>query len=508
MSVIQTINVESKALPIETVGHTSGEKISVQISTRFLEHFSKQLYSSPQKAFEELISNGWDAGADSVDVRISDDLRHADATMCVLDDGSSMDAEGLRQLWHIAFSTKTHAPVHNGRHVIGKFGIGKLATYVLANKLTYICKASDGVIRRVTMDYSTVDHAEGTVTDQLINKQELEIFELDEDELAEALSGVDSGSVILELIKAGVPKSEEMMGEDEFEWQKEELQRPADSNTWTLAVLSGLKPTGREMKVGILRRMLEAALPFGSEMAICLNGELLKSSKIDRPTFLDLKICSALGINSVELKVENDGSLTELEAVDEGELSSTALESGKLIKIPVTATDTHVEIKGIGRITGRVRLFKDIISSGKSAERGSSNGFHVNVLGRVVNQDDPSFGEKNLSHAAWARFRMAVRADGLNSFLTINREQFQENRELKIFRSFLRKVFNKFRVQYDSDKNVSLPDGGDVLVRSLGVLRWSQIVLHECSLTLIPFSFPLSNFLANFSSRSAAHFFS
>ena len=43
---------------------------------------------------------------------------------------------------------------------------------------------------------------------------------------------------------------------------------------------------------------------------------------------------------------------------------------------------------------------------------------------------------------------------------------------------------------------------------NIGCLRWSQIVLHECSLTLIPFSFPLSNFLANFSSRSAAHFFS
>src|SRR5271165_5628876 len=44
-------------------------KISVELSTRFLEHFSEQLYSSPQKAFEELISNGWDAGANRVDVR-------------------------------------------------------------------------------------------------------------------------------------------------------------------------------------------------------------------------------------------------------------------------------------------------------------------------------------------------------------------------------------------------------------------------------------------------------
>ena len=38
---------------------TKTTDISVEISTRFLEHFSEQLYSSPQKAFEELIANGW-----------------------------------------------------------------------------------------------------------------------------------------------------------------------------------------------------------------------------------------------------------------------------------------------------------------------------------------------------------------------------------------------------------------------------------------------------------------
>ena len=118
------------ALP-DTIGKQAGS-IAVELSTRFLEHFSEQLYSSPQKAFEELISNGWDAGADCVDVRIAADLADPNATMCVLDNGASMDEEGLRQLWHIAFSPKRGSPLQHGRRVIGKFGIGKLATYVLA----------------------------------------------------------------------------------------------------------------------------------------------------------------------------------------------------------------------------------------------------------------------------------------------------------------------------------------------------------------------------------------
>ena len=122
----------------------------MEISTRFLEHFSEQLYSSPQKAFEELISNGWDAGADFVDIRVAPDLSAPDATMAVLDNGASMDEQGLRDLWHIAFSPKSGQPQQHGRQVIGKFGIGKLATYVLASRLTYICKAADGIIRRVT----------------------------------------------------------------------------------------------------------------------------------------------------------------------------------------------------------------------------------------------------------------------------------------------------------------------------------------------------------------------
>src|SRR6185369_3466232 len=180
-------------------------------------------YSSPQKAFEELISNGWDAGATRVDVRISPALHSADATMCVLDNGVSMDVEGLRQLWRIAFSPKENQPVQNGRSMIGQFGIGKLATYVLANKLTYICKASDGVIRRVTMDYGEIDRKRQS-KDQLISELKLPLYEVSESDLESALQGVYDGPAILDLIKAGVPTVKHSLGEDEFGGEKTKLQ--------------------------------------------------------------------------------------------------------------------------------------------------------------------------------------------------------------------------------------------------------------------------------------------
>ncbi|NKC15217.1 MAG: hypothetical protein GKR94_24395 [Gammaproteobacteria bacterium] len=92
-----------------------------------------------------------------------------------------------------------------------------------------------------------------------------------------------------------------------------------------------------------------------------------------------------------------------------------------------------------------------------------------------MNQGDPSFGEENLSHAAWARFRMAVRADGLNSFLTTDRERFRDTEGLRIFRAFLRRVFSKARTAYDNDRKVTLPDGGDALVKTLGVLSLNPL---------------------------------
>lgn len=454
---------EASAVAAEAVGQKASD-ISVEISTRFLEHFSEQLYSSPQKAFEELISNGWDAGADFVDIRISSDLDATDATMAVLDNGISMDEQGLQDLWHIAFSPKREQPEQFGRRVVGKFGIGKLATYVLASRLTYICKAADGKIRRVTMDYGTVDQSADA--DHLVSELSLDLFEVEEEELTEALGSIYGGDELLTLIRQGVQADKEnKQADDDFGAPASTLKREA-KNTWTLVILSGLKPTGRDLKTGVLRRMLEAALPLHSEMLIRINGDALTSTKLTTTIANEWAIGPELNIK--ELNIGGNKTDETPESDDDSKADIVEITAG-------TSPFPYVEIPGIGRITGRIRLYDDKISGGKAEERGWSNGFFVNVLGRVVNQGDPSFGAENLSHAAWARFRMTVRADGLNKYLNTNREQFRDQRELHLFRAFLRKAFNIARSAYDSDSNAELPDGGDVLVRSLGVVSLAPL---------------------------------
>jgi hypothetical protein len=316
------------------------------------------------------------------------------------------------------------------------------------------------------MDFARLDELHKENPGHLLRHTPLKVYVASDVEVATALKNVYDGEVILNLIENDCPSPAKEAIDDEFGAEASALQKPS-SGTWTLVVLSGLKQTGRELKVGILRRMLEAALPFGSEMAICLNGELLASSKIDAAVQQQWVIGQDLKPDFVEIEEENGE-----------DAAGGGADKIKKIKIPVKSGLTpvpHIEIEDIGQITGRVWLFENEITGGKSEERGASNGFHVNVLGRVVNQGDPSFGETNLSHASWARFRMAVRADGLNEFLATDREKFLERRQLTIFRAFLRRAFNDARNAFDSDRAVALPDGGDVLIKSLGVLSLNPL---------------------------------
>src|ERR1700757_3139870 len=146
-------------MSIELAGKKIDE-ISVEISYRIIELFSAGLYSSPNKAFEELVSNSYDAGASKVSVFVPTDKALPDSILWVCDNGESMDKEGLKQFWKIGSSLKRQNEKKD-RLVIGKFGIGKLATYILTTKLTLICKAKDGNYYAVTMNYSNINDSTG-----------------------------------------------------------------------------------------------------------------------------------------------------------------------------------------------------------------------------------------------------------------------------------------------------------------------------------------------------------
>ena len=142
---------------------TEIDKINVEISYKIIELFSAGLYSSPNKAFEELICNSYDAFATKVSVYISPDLSSEDAYIMVVDNGEGLSQEEFKGLWKIGESNKRKTPERDKKRLqIGQFGIGKLSTYILARKLTHISFKS-GKYLMTTMDYGAISAATSSV---------------------------------------------------------------------------------------------------------------------------------------------------------------------------------------------------------------------------------------------------------------------------------------------------------------------------------------------------------
>ena len=132
------------SVDLEKIGKPIGS-IDVQLRYKIIELFSGHLYSSPTKAIEELVVNSYDAFATECVVSIPETL---EGRVWVWDNGDSMDQKGMEELWLVAESRKRDperekTAIDRGRKPIGRFGIGKLASYVLGSRISHICRKND-----------------------------------------------------------------------------------------------------------------------------------------------------------------------------------------------------------------------------------------------------------------------------------------------------------------------------------------------------------------------------
>ena len=251
--------------PYTTSGKQT-DKINVRISHRIIQLFSEGLYSSPNKAIEELVTNSFDAGARNVNVILSSDLTSPDATIAVIDDGESMDVAGLKQHWIIGQSKRREGKVAYGRKPIGKFGIGKLATYVLASRLTHICKIK-GKYYAATMDYTQIAAGDKMDTEEAgVFPEEHVTIPLRtltktqaQDVLKPWISGSKPGYKALSLFGSGA------------------------SETWTVAIMSGLTDMGQRIQRKRLYWILRSVMPLRDDFYLFCDGIPIESTKIDIP---------------------------------------------------------------------------------------------------------------------------------------------------------------------------------------------------------------------------------
>ncbi len=428
---------------------TQVDTIDVRISYQIIHLFSEGLYQSPHKAIEELVANAFDAGALHVHVVMSPDLSAPDATIAVIDDGAGMDKAGLHQLWVIGDSPKRRNTYVSprGRKQIGKFGIGKLATYVLARSLTHICKRGKDYFA-TTMDYGKIPTGEGGGI-YARRGVKIPLRQLTKKEAQAAVAPWTTGS------KDGY-KALRLFGADE-------------PDSWTVAIMSDLKDMALELRRGTLQWVLRTAMPLRDDFGLFLDGDAVKPSKIKARRLGHWE----LGTDVSELPQPAPDDLEVIELKTEG--------------ATVGPRKGLVNSK-LGVVTGYYEVFEDPIVGAKSDEIERSNGFFVYVHGRLVNIADAGFGiNRNLlRHGTFSRFRMVAQVDKLDESLRSSRETFRDDTVVVETRNLLHGAFNHARVELEKAEAARTPQAR--LTHRIGdtpgsLARWPIVDLAEAALT-------------------------
>ena len=400
-----------------SLGQKAGS-IDVRLSHKTVKLFSEGLYASPGKAIEELVANSFDAGARCVHVLASSDAGEGERSIAVIDDGEGMDAEGLKRHWLIGRTDKRDlASPPLGREQIGKFGIGKLATYVLANRLTHVSKCG-GEYYSASMDYGAIDNraggevgSDGPVTIPLLRMTE-----------AQARDAVSEWADAPALKRSRMP----LFGRESRE-------------SWTVSVMSDLKPLSGRITEGRLAWILRTALPLQADFAVWLNGERMRPSKEDRDPIKRWVI-----------------------GRDIASLPRPAPDASASTDAHLPPSDDHrfgLDVEGLGRVTGHAEMYESALT-GKSDDWGRSSGFFVYAHGRLLNEADGHFGiqPNELRHGTFSRFRAVVHIDKLDDALRSSREAVDDSEAAGSARNVLRAIFKTVRKAMDEHDRGSAPD--------------------------------------------------
>lgn len=385
--------------------------VQVALSQELVVLLSEQLYQSPIKAIEELVVNSFDADASECRIYVPNDSTHE--FMAIFDNGSGMDEAGLGNLWHIGHSTKRddeeRRALQGKRKVIGRFGIGKLATYTIARHLTYISRHKDSMgqdkILSVTVDF---DRFKPSPLGQppTINIDVREVADLEDFARNPLISS------LFEVLDIAVPNL-----------------ISATYPSWTIALLENLKPKAKRITGSQLKWSLSKALPYRIDgFKIFLNKEEVESSKEDH-------------IKLIEFEIQNMSKLQldKLKSKEAGEWESKTVNGRPCLACSLFPNG----------VTGNVIVTLGTLK-GKSDDLGRSNGFFVRVRGRLINSSDDLFGLSALEHATFSRFRADIVADDLDPDILASRDTLEEQTDrIEIFRKLLRFVFNEADNLYD-----------------------------------------------------------
>lgn len=371
--------------------------IHVRMANEAVQLLSAQLYQSPIKAIEELVVNSYDADASECRVFFPLPSNTQATYVAVYDNGIGMDQEGLRNLWQIGRSKKREEDLSKRRYdrkQIGKFGVGKLATYVIANELTYLTK-SNGRILSVSVDFRNFSR-EPNGNPVTLSVRQVDVAQLRRDE--------DFQTVLENL---GITPAHFFSD---------------DHKTWTVAILDSLREKSKEIKFGTLRWVLRTAMPLGSNFNLYLNDDLVVSSKEDYEKIIEYDLSDLPETRLISLSKKTGVNWT----IEDGVLKNPLFPSG---------------------ISGSVFMTERSLY-GKSDDLQRSHGFFVRVRNRLINQEDQLFGASPSRYDVLYRMHAELHIDDLDQVLTASREGAEESDAKRHVRALISEVYNETQVRY------------------------------------------------------------
>ena len=321
-------------------------------------------------------------------------------TIAVIDDGEGMDDGGLRRHWLIGLTNKRGLErPPKGRKQIGKFGIGKLSTYVLANRLTHVSKCGRSYYS-ASMDYTAINNSAGGE----VGSETPVTIPLRRLTAADARQSVSAWT-----------------GTAAFQRGKMRLFGKGCPASWTVSIMPELKPMAAEIAAGRLAWVLRTALPLIPGFDVWLDGKKIKPSKEDREPIkrrIIGKDIAALPRPGPEADMSADTALPR----------SSEHRFG-------------LDVKGLGRVTGYAEIYENALV-GKSDDWGRSSGFFVYARGRLLNEADGHFGiqPNELRHGTFSRFRAVVHMDGLDDALRSSRGAVGDGGMVSMARNVLRHI--------------------------------------------------------------------
>ncbi len=409
------------------------DSVSLDIDYQIIQHFSQHLYGSPNKAIEELVTNSFDAFAKKVYVYLKG--KFTSDYILVWDNGNSMDVAQLKNLWKIADSPKAGEEriiKENGlpdRAIIGKFGIGKLASYSIGDEIVHICRRNSEFLL-VHVNY-------GDFLDKTDKSKPLSTQKTHEAPIRK-ISQEEAKKIVKALFNKNVFEKNETKPLAFDEIFKQER--------WTLAIIGKLK---KNLTQGRLLWLLGNGMPLRPDFEILVDDDKVVS-KLES----NYKTLWNFGTEQVQKQIQNDWN----DAVKNGEVSGD-ISFGKEKGLDPNSPEEeipYVNFPNLDKVRGDFKLFENSLVDPRAEKIGRSYGFFIMVRERLVNPDDAKYTLRDPFYGAFYRSQYFLHFNKDEDLLA-DRERFKKDTlgyyEMSLLISSVYKVTRR-KIEDDDEKVV------------------------------------------------------